>query len=157
MHLSYLLPILLTFTACDLRSKEERLQEMERVQLCERTSKIIKTFHVEWVATGKHHTTLLYVEPFAGSNEQELRATMEWALVTRVEGTRPALEKAGWLRVGLRDRATGIELTIPVSDVPDARPYELLSPEERERMLEQHVSLPRPSSPIRQGQQGVGE
>ncbi len=74
------------------------------------------TPQLRWATAGKHHTTILRIQPFGSTNPNEIRAAMMKEM-PNYDGGKEEMEKEGWTHVGFRDRDTGIEMTKPVSEL----------------------------------------
>ncbi|MCP3065854.1 hypothetical protein LXT21_44510 [Myxococcus sp. K38C18041901] len=136
-----LVPLLLTFTACDSRSAEEKrleairteteklvaavqrvadLQEADVAARMESARVQLATGQRDVIVTGDRNTTLLMVRGFPESRAEKLHALMEKEVETIFQGAGADLEREGWLRVGFKDEKTGLEVTRHVSELRQA-------------------------------------
>ncbi|WP_141328303.1 hypothetical protein [Myxococcus sp. AB025B] len=107
---------LLLIAACACRSDDEKRLEAERVESVRYSNEAHGSPELRWDTGGKHHTTIIRVQPFGSKDPDEVRAAMLREMPNYDAG-KEQLEKEGWTHVGFRDRDTGIEMTKPVSEL----------------------------------------
>ncbi|MCP3065846.1 hypothetical protein LXT21_44470 [Myxococcus sp. K38C18041901] len=107
---------LLLIAACACRSDDEKRLEAERVESVRSSNEAHGSPELRWDTGGKHHTTIIRIQPFGSTSPDEIRAAMLREMPNYDAG-KEQMEMEGWTHVGFRDRDSGIEMTKPVSEL----------------------------------------